>query len=118
MFFAILLYIAENKITSIQSLWSQDLKKPRHSFATHLMSLTCFELMYSCFQFKDQEMEEIESFIVKRIQDIWIPSSYTCCDESIVPYKGHKTNPHHVFIMRKPHPHGVKVVLIFFDIIH
>ena len=108
-FIAILFYAAENNITSIRSLWSTDLKKPVHPFVRNLMSLTRFEIMYSCFKCKDLEMEELEEQFIKRIQEIWIPSTFCCCDESLVPYKGRKTNPHHVFIMRKPHPHGVKV---------
>jgi len=73
------------------------------------MSLTCFEIMNACFKFKEMEMEELELSIIHQIQEIWVPSSFCCIDESLVPYKGLKTNPHHVFIMRKPHPHGVKV---------
>lgn len=108
-FLAILLYIAKHNISSIRSLWSTNVKKPIHPFARNLMSLTRFEIMYSCFNLKDLEMEEIEGQLVTRMQEIWVPSTFCCCDESLVPYKGRKTNPHHVFIMRKPHPHGVKV---------
>ena len=38
---------------------------------------------------------------------IWIPANIGVVDETLVPHKGRK-NPHHVFIMRKPHPHGIK----------
>jgi hypothetical protein len=109
-FFAILLYAAEKKATSIRKLWSSDPDDGIHPFVTRLISLTRFELMYSCFQFNDAVMERMESILQKQMQDIWIPSNYVCCDESLVPFKGRKSNPHHVFIMRKPHPHGVKVI--------
>lgn len=37
-----------------------------------------------------------------------MPATAAVVDESLVAHKGRK-NPHHVFIMRKPHPHGLKV---------
>ena len=107
--FAILLYAAEKKTVSIQKLWNSNPVHGFHPFVTRLLSLSRFEFMYSCFRFQDEVMKEIEDILVHQAQRIWKPSNYACCDESLVPFKGHKTNPHHVYIMRKPHPHGVKV---------
>ncbi len=42
------------------------------------------------------------------MERLWIPATAAVVDESLVAHKGRK-NPHHVFIMRKPHPHGLKV---------
>lgn len=108
-FFAILLYAADKKVSSIRKLWNSDFDHGIHPFVTRLMSLGRFELMFSCFCFEDKLMAEIEELLRRKSQEIWIPSNFACCDESLVPYKGRKNNPHHVYIMRKPHPHGVKV---------
>jgi len=37
----------------------------------------------------------------------WTPANITVVDETLVPFKG-RNNPHHVFIMRKSNPHGLK----------
>ena len=47
------------------------------------------------------------SFVAKIMGAIWIPANTGVVDETLVPHKGRK-NPHHVFIMRNPHPHGIK----------
>lgn len=41
------------------------------------------------------------------MREMWEPASVVVVDETLVPHKGRK-NPHHVFIVRKPHPHGLK----------
>ena len=68
-----------------------------------------FMFMYSCFLLSGGFVEEIEVLLVEKVKEVWIPSSYACADESMVPFKGRKDNPHHVYIMRKLHPHGIKV---------
>jgi hypothetical protein len=108
-FFAILLYSAEEKINRVGKLWNRNPKYPCHLRVASLMSQNRFQLMYSCFIFDDPSMKRFENIIGKKVREIWIPANFSCCDESLVPYKGRKSNPHHVFIMRKPHPHGVKV---------
>ena len=37
-----------------------------------------------------------------------MPATAAVVDESLVAHKGRK-NPQHVFIMRKPHPHGLEI---------
>jgi len=39
------------------------------------------------------------------------PSTDMCLDESMVPHQG-MNNPHHMFIQRKPYPHGLKYYTI------
>jgi len=72
--------------------------------------------MYSCFYFDDQCVEKIEALIAYQIHEIWIPATFTYCDKSLMPFKGRKSNPHHIFIMKKPYPYGVKVYFNFFFI--
>jgi hypothetical protein len=49
----------------------------------------------------------LEKEINNHMQAVWEPSNIAVVDETLVPHKGRK-NPHHVFIVRKPHPHGLK----------
>lgn len=111
-FLSLLLYLANEKSTSLTKIWNQNPKAGGiHPTVSSLMSQNRFQLMYSCFVFLDEQMADFEEEIRKRVCEIWVPASFACCDESLVPFKGRKSNPHHVFIMRKPHPHGVKVCI-------
>lgn len=108
-FLAILLYAADENCRDFRKLWNMDRRKGGlHPEVRDLMSRNRFLLMHSCFIFTDEEMMGFEKVIQMTLDQIWVPASYAVCDESLVPHKGRR-NPHHVFIMRKPHPHGVKV---------
>lgn len=52
-------------------------------------------------------MTSLEKDINGYMQEVWKAANIAVVDETLVPHKGRK-NPHHVFIMRKPHPHGLK----------
>ena len=53
-------------------------------------------------------MIDLEEEINSKMTRIWIPANVGVVDETLVGYKGHTNNPHHVFIARKPNPHGLK----------
>ena len=59
----------------------------------------------------DYAQKTLVKLIRHRIQNLWNPSSDMCLDESMVPHQG-MNNPHHMFIQRKPHPHGLKYYTI------
>src|SRR3990167_3912523 len=46
-------------------------------------------------------------FSNKKFSELWIPGSELSFDEMMVHFQG--DCPHHVFIKRKPHPHGMKL---------
>jgi hypothetical protein len=52
-------------------------------------------------------MLNLESEINSNMMSCWTPANIAVVDETLVPFKG-RNNPHHVFIMRKPNPHGLK----------
>ena len=52
-------------------------------------------------------MIELELDINANMRHCWDPANIAVVDESLVPHKGRK-NPHHVLIIQKPHPHGLK----------
>lgn len=52
-------------------------------------------------------MIDLEKDINEKMKQCWEPANIAVVDETLVPHKGRK-NPHHVFIVRKPHPHGLK----------
>ena len=52
-------------------------------------------------------MISLEFDINENMAKIWVPANVGVVDESLVAHKG-RNNPHHVFIMRKPKPHGLK----------
>jgi hypothetical protein len=57
----------------------------------------------------DFESEEFFKMVQENILREWKNSNkFICVDESIVPHQG-RHNPHHVFIKRKPNPHGIKL---------
>lgn len=107
-FLAILFYAAQVNCRKLRDLWSVQRKRPSHTFVRSHMGRDRFLLMYGCYKFTEQQVMEFEGMVNPLIQSIWIPSTYVVIDESLIPFKGRK-NPHHVFIMRKPHPHGTKV---------
>lgn len=74
----------------------------------------CFLLLYLYFYFQNSEIDCIEKIIRRIYQEIWIPTFVVCVDKSLVPFNRRQENPHHVFIIRKLYPHGVKVFFSFF----
>lgn len=52
-------------------------------------------------------MTDLEIKINENMQKVWQPANVGVIDETLVPHKGRK-NPHHIFIICKPHPHGLK----------
>jgi len=63
----------------------------------------------------DFNLDWILNQLQTNAQSIWNPYQKVVVDESMVPCQ-HQKNPHHVFIVRKPHPHGVKIWTHFFTI--
>jgi hypothetical protein len=68
------------------------------------MSLTRFKEVLSSLDFSLPEFVEL---IRSRVQELWKPSTHLSLDESMAPFQG-RMNPHHLFVPRKPHPHGLK----------
>jgi len=64
--------------------------------------------MFRCFSV---DIDKVIDMVNQNNVKIWSPSTYMTMDESMAPTKSRK-NPHHVFIKRKPHPHGVKFVTL------
>jgi len=73
-----------------------------------LLSRERFLLIYHSFRFTDEQLLLIEPGMQELIESLWIPATCVVVDETMVATKSRR-NPHHVFIMRKPHPHGIKV---------
>ena len=61
--------------------------------------------MYRCI---DIDVDAWLDKIKNKVQLIWDVSTSVSIDESMIPHKG-RNCPHHVFIPRKPHPHGIKL---------
>ena len=106
-FFSILLYASRQKVKEYRLLWSTLASEGIHPFVRRLMSRERFSLLYNCFQFEDDEVNHLESLLSDHLLKVWVPANCICVDETLVPFKG-RGNPNHVFIMRKPHPHGTK----------
>ncbi len=121
-FFGILLYSTKYQVQSLKEFWS---KKPGAASFPEVqlaMSYERFALIYRCFRFSEEEVSVVLSYqlylpfkqmiileqdINRHMQEAWRPANIAVVDETLVPHKGRK-NPHHVFIIRKPHPHGLK----------
>lgn len=107
-FLGIIIYSAENPVDDLRQLWNKTKHdEPQHGLIQLTMSYARFALIYQCFRFSEDEMLLLEFDINEHILKLWIPSNIAVVDESICPHKG-RQNPHHVFIARKPHPHGMK----------
>ena len=61
------------------------------------------EIVYLVLQLKGLEIE-----VNSNIVSIWIPVNIAVLDETLVLHKGCQHSHHHIFIMRNPHPHGIK----------
>lgn len=107
-FFSILLYASTQRVVNYSYFWRTAKDAGVHTFPRRLMSRERFSLLYTCFVFEDEEMRHLEDLLRDHLMKVWNSSNAICVDESIVPFKG-RGNPHHVFIMRKPHPHGTKL---------
>ena len=68
------------------------------------MTFDRFIEIYRCLDF---QLNALTKLIRSKIQEMWVPSYNLCLDETMVPHQG-KHNPHHVYIERKPNPHGMK----------
>lgn len=106
-FLSLHLYSSTFKLTSMMDFW-KDSNEQSYSFVRRLFSRDRAKLLSRCFRFSDLEMEKIETKINTMMESMWVPATAAVVDESLVAHKG-RNNPHHVFIMRKPHPHGLKV---------
>tara|TARA_R110002050_G_C8919557_1_gene511322 strand:- start:93 stop:1949 length:1857 start_codon:yes stop_codon:yes gene_type:complete len=107
-FFSILLYASTQRVVEYALFWKTTKDAGVHTFPRRLMSRERFSLLYSCFLFEEEEMRHLEDMLSDHLLKVWNPSNGVCVDETLVPFKG-RGNPHHVFIMRKPHPHGTKL---------
>lgn len=107
-FLGIITYSGEYNVKRLKLFWnSSKPDEPQHGLIQLAMSYDRFASIYHAFRFSDEEMLNLEKEINENIRRIWVPSNIAVVDESICPFKG-RNNPHHVFIMRKPHPHGMK----------
>ena len=107
-FLGIIIYSSEYPIADLKHYWNKKRSdEPQHSLVQLSMSYARFALIYQCFRFSEDEMIALEFEINDQMKKIWVPSNVAIVDESLCPHKG-RSNPHHVFIMRKPHPHGIK----------
>ena len=75
-----------------------------NAFIRVRMTQDRFEEMFRCFNLSNDE-EFFES-ARQQMRSVWNPSRALSTDESMVPTQ-HRRNPHHVFIARKPHRHGI-----------
>ncbi len=107
-FLAILLYTSTQSVADFKLLWKTSHDSAVHTFPRRLMSRDRFCALYACFSFADEEMTYLESVLDDHLLKVWTPANGVCVDETLVPFKG-RGNPNHVFIMRKPHPHGTKL---------
>ena len=101
-------YAGSYKVRIFRKLCSK-----KRSFAVHRIAIKGLardraELMYASFYFDEEFTIDFERIVNELITELWEPGSIAVVDESMGPYKG-RGNPHHVFIIRKPHPHGLKV---------
>lgn len=68
-----------------------------------MSKLKFLEILHCC----SWDVDGLFSFSNKVFASLWRPATTICIDEMMIPYKG--SSPHHVFVPRKPHPHGMKV---------
>lgn len=106
-FLALHLYSSTMKIASLMDYWKES-NEHSYSFVRRLFSRDRAKLLSRCFRFTDDQVWKIEIKMNTLMETLWVPATAAVVDESLVAHKGRK-NPHHVFIMRKPHPHGLKV---------
>ena len=108
-FIAVLLYTSSNQVKNLKDYWVKNpVTKSNHPLVRMLFSRDRFVSLYGCFRFEDEDLEKMEGPVQDWIQEVWEPATAAVVDETLVASKSRK-NPHHVFIMRKPHPHGIKV---------
>eukprot|EP00734_Pompholyxophrys_sp_LG126_P000275 Pompholyxophrys_sp_v1_NODE_83_length_2221_cov_2.980157.p1 type:complete len:356 gc:universal NODE_83_length_2221_cov_2.980157:111-1178(+) len=69
-----------------------------------LMSYYTWIELYQCISIQEDEMIAL---LNQKFQEMWIPGQITCLDESMCAHQGRKC-PHHIFVPRKPHPHGMQ----------
>jgi hypothetical protein len=101
-------HISDGERAGIRKFWNQqDTAEVEFNYVKTLISRERWCEMYSCFEFTEEEMKFLESRWNSIAQEMYIPSNFVVLDESMIPFKGE--NPHHVFIIRKPHSNGTKV---------
>jgi Transposase IS4 len=91
----------------LKNFWRKKAYKVKHPLVRALFGRDLFMLMYRCFRFAEPQLGEIEGFLQEQMKHIWVPATAAVVDESMIATKS-RSNPHHIFIMRKPHPHGIK----------
>ena len=105
-FLSILFYSSSTQELNIRHYWRHKTTKAKHPFVRTLLARDRFLMIYHCFRFTDAQLLEMEPDVQALMENLWDPA--TAVDETMIKTKSRK-NPHHVFIMRKPHPHGIKV---------
>lgn len=106
-FIGVLLYMGDKTIIKAKELWKRT-EEDADNIVITAFGRDRFMLMYSCFHFKDDTIVKLEENIENILEDIWNPASIAVVDESMIPCTSRR-NPHHVFIIRKPNPNGLKV---------
>lgn len=109
-FLGILCYCGHHGITRFRSLWTRRDRLERGVIST--IARNRAQLLYSCFSFDVETSLLFEKAVTDLIEEVWVPGSIVVVDESMIPFKGKKDNPYHVYIIRKPNPHGMKVSTI------
>eukprot|EP00734_Pompholyxophrys_sp_LG126_P000368 Pompholyxophrys_sp_v1_NODE_139_length_1613_cov_10.258023.p1 type:complete len:159 gc:universal NODE_139_length_1613_cov_10.258023:961-485(-) len=76
-----------------------------NSFIPSLMTYTLWVEMYRCLEIDSEKyLMDLENCC----RTSWRLGTNLSLDESMIPHQGRK-NPHHLFVPRKPHPHGLKL---------
>lgn len=112
-YFAIVLYSTHNSVLEWKDYWATGavLDSPEHPWVRSVMSRERFMLINANFRFTDQQLLDLERELQTVLNRVWVPASIAVVDESLVPCKSRR-NPHHVYIARKPNPHGCKVWIL------
>jgi hypothetical protein len=103
-FFAIMIVIQLAPQPSYECYWMLNHPFYGSNWIRSKMSKALFlEILHSL----SWELDSLFEFVNNLVASIWVPSSDISVDEMMIPFKG--SCPHHVFVARKPHPHGMKV---------
>lgn len=106
-FLAILFFLGTHKTTNIHDLWVSN-EEMGFPIIKRIMARTRFDEYYRSLIMAEPMLCDLEHAFRNHVQSIWVHSNVVVVDETVVSYQG-MDNPHHVFIPRKPHPHGLKV---------
>ena len=105
-FLGLLIFTKQHPAPSLKHYWRRN-GDVDHKLPRQMMPRDRFLECLSCFKFTEDYVSGVEKDFRAHMAHIWKSANMGVVDESINPFRGRK-NPHHVFIPRKPHPHGLK----------